>query len=226
MKTIEKDKAIELRKQGRTFGEILREVSVSKGSLSYWLRDIDLTREQIARIQYKNDAVKQKFIRFNQLRKDRSERNKRFITADAVKEINKFSLRELKLVGIALYWAEGYKERACRGVEFTNTDPGMIRLMMQWFREVCSVRENQFRIRLQVHNGKGIEKITSYWADITGVALSQFTKPYVKTSPSSQKKMGNLTPYGTCNIRISDIRLITKIKGWIKGFTALSSSPV
>jgi hypothetical protein len=53
VKVLEKGKAIQLRKQGKTFSEILREVSVSKGSLSYWLRDIKLTNEQLARIHYK-----------------------------------------------------------------------------------------------------------------------------------------------------------------------------
>lgn len=145
---------------------------------------------------------------------------------NAIREIDRFSLRELKFIGIALYWAEGYKSLACKGVEFTNTDPAMIRLMMRWFREICNVKESQFRIRLQLHNGEGIERIKNYWAEITEVPISQFTKAYIKVSPTSKKKVGNLIPYGTCSIRISDILLITKIKGWIKGLMALSSSPV
>ncbi len=226
MKIVERDKAIILRKQGKTFGEILREVSVSRGSLSYWLRDITLTPTQLSRINYKNEQIKGKFIKFNELRKRQSALEKEFIIASAAREIDGFSLKELKLIGVALYWAEGYKGPACRGVEFTNADPAMIRLMMRWFRDVCSVGENQFRIRLQVHNGKDIEKIKNYWAEITRIPLGQFTKPYIKTSPTSKKKVGNLIPYGTCNIRISDIRLITKIKGWIEGLMAPSSSLV
>lgn len=47
MKTFERNKAIELRKPGKTFAEILEEVVVSKGSLSYWLRYIKLTDKQL-----------------------------------------------------------------------------------------------------------------------------------------------------------------------------------
>lgn len=226
MKILEKNKAIELRRQGRTFKEILEKIPVSKGSLSYWLSDIVLSPEQVARIRYKNEQIKSKFIKFNELRKNQSELEKESIITSAIKEINAFSLKELKLMGIALYWAEGYKGQACKGVEFTNTDAAMIKLMMRWFREICNVRESQFRIRLQVHSIKNIDKVKNYWSEISGIPLSQFTKPYIKISPTSKRKVGNLTPYGTCSIRVSDIRLITKIRGWIKGLMALSSSLV
>lgn len=225
MKLLEKNKAIELRRQGKTLGEILKEVSVSKGSLSYWLRNISLTDEQLARIKYKSDIIKDKFIKFNESKRKESENNKRIIVNKAIREINSASLRELKLIGIGLYWAEGYKGRACRGVEFTNTDPAMIKLMMRWFREICCVQESQFRIRIQIHNATDVAKIRRYWSSITGIPTNQFTKTYIKTSPTSKRKSGILIPYGVCSIRISDIKLITRIRGWIKGLMALSSSP-
>ena len=109
MKVLEKNRAIELRRQGKTFGEILREISVSRGSLSYWLRDIALTPEQLAKIKYKNEQIKEKFIKFNELRKNKSARDKSFIINNAIKEIDVLSARDLKLIGIALYWAEGYR---------------------------------------------------------------------------------------------------------------------
>ncbi|MFA5157438.1 MAG: hypothetical protein WC532_08685 [Candidatus Omnitrophota bacterium] len=120
MKIIERNRAIELRKQGKTFREIAREIPISRGSLSYWLRGIVLTPEQIARIQYKNAEVKKKFIAFNELKNRVSEDNKRNISGAASREIDKITQRELKFIGIALYWAEGYKSPASTGVEFTK----------------------------------------------------------------------------------------------------------
>ena len=226
MKVLERNKAIELRKEGKTFNEILNQIPVSKGSLSFWLRDIILTKEQLARIKYKNDRIKKKFIEYNELRRKQSNDNKLAIVRSAMKEIDVISKRELKLIGIALYWAEGYKAHACSGVEFTNTDPGMIKLMMRWFREICGVQEAKFRIRIQIHNPADIEKVIRYWSSVTGIMPSQFTKAYLKTSPTSKRKIGNLVPYGICSIRVSDINLITRIRGWIQGLEALSSSPV
>jgi hypothetical protein len=124
MKVLEKNKAIELRRQGRTFSEILKEIPVSKGSLSYWLRDIGLTPGQIARIQYKNDAIKQKFIKFNELKKKQAQDNKAAVFNTAINEIDEIFEKELKLIGMALYWAEGYnKDSNWRTASFTNSDP-------------------------------------------------------------------------------------------------------
>lgn len=225
MKLLEKDKAIELRRQGSTFSEILKQIPVSKGSLSYWLRNINLTDEQMVRIRYKNDRIKKQFIEFNELRRKQAEDNKRVVISNAIKEIDSFSEKELKLIGIALYWGEGYKSDRWKSVSFTNTDPEMIRLMMRWFRVICKVPEQKFRIRIQCHGVKRVKNAEEFWSKIANVPSSQFTKPYIRISPTSKNKMGNLCPYGICDIRISDVLLLTKIKGWIQGLMALSSSP-
>lgn len=144
-----------------------------------------------------------------------------------LKDIYSISERELKLIGIALYWAEGYsKNSAWKTVSFTNSDPRMITLMMKWFRAICKVPDNKFRIRIQCYGIKRVKESERFWSRITNISLLQFTKPYTRVSPTSKKKIGNLSPYGICNIRISDISLLTKIKGWIKGLKALSSSLV
>ena len=48
MKLQEKFNAIRLRKQGKSYREIKKRVGVSKGTLSLWLRDIELTHRQLA----------------------------------------------------------------------------------------------------------------------------------------------------------------------------------
>lgn len=226
MKILERNKAIELRKQGNTLHEIAQKIPVSKGSLSYWLRDIKLSAKQLKRIEYKNSMIKDKFIHFNELRSKEARRDKDIIISNAGAEIEKLSDYELKLIGIALYWAEGCKGLANSSVEFTNSDPAMIKLMMRWFRSACEVKEDRFRIRIQLHDDDKIEKSLRYWSGITNIPLTQFTKPYTKISPGSRQKTGNIIPNGICSIRIGDVRLLTRIKGWINRFMALSSSLV
>ena len=104
MKILERDKAVELRKQGMTFSEILKEIPVSKSSLSYWLKDIKLTPAQLLRVEYKNQAIKDKFIQFNELRSKQADIRKNNILQNAIHQIDFISDRELKFIGIALYW--------------------------------------------------------------------------------------------------------------------------
>ena len=98
--------------------------------------------------------------------------------------------------------------------------------MMRWFRRICKIPNTKFRIRIQCHDTDNVEEAKEYWSGVTDIPLVQFTKPYVRISPSSKKRMGALSPYGICNLRISDVSLLTKIKGWINGLKALSSSLV
>ena len=48
-----KQKAIKLRRQGKTYSEILTEVPVAKSTLSLWLREVDLSITQKQRITEK-----------------------------------------------------------------------------------------------------------------------------------------------------------------------------
>lgn len=50
---IDKNQAIELRKNGMTYSEIAKIVPVSKGLLSYWFKDLELTIEEKERIASK-----------------------------------------------------------------------------------------------------------------------------------------------------------------------------
>lgn len=50
----EKKKAIELRKQGLSYREILEQIPVAKSSLSLWLRSVGLSKKQKQRLTEKN----------------------------------------------------------------------------------------------------------------------------------------------------------------------------
>ncbi len=56
----EKNKAIELRKQGLSYREILGQISVAKSSLSLWLKSVKLAQEQKQRLTDKKLASARK----------------------------------------------------------------------------------------------------------------------------------------------------------------------
>ena len=222
MKTLEKQQAVLLRQQGLSYKEILDSLAASQSSLSRWLRNVELTPDQHARIHRKNLAVRQRFVEWNSRRRIETRVRKDQLASHCAAEIGELSLRELQLIGVSLYWAEGSKGM----VEFVNADPNMIRLVMQWFRRCCQVPESKFRAKVQLYDLARREDTERFWSTLTGIPLQQFTKPIDKLSPGSRRKRGNTLPYGTLHIRISDVQLLTKIQGWIHGLNmAPSSSP-
>ncbi len=131
--------------------------------------------------------------------------------------------KRLKLAGIMLYWAEGsYREpgrsrRPNWTVEFTNSDPVMIRFFLRFLRKICGVQEERIRIHIYCYADQDLKVLQRFWIGATAVPFTQFTKPYVRKD--TQKKYGRETKYGTVHIRYSDKRLLQQIRRWIQEYT-------
>lgn len=216
MRAKEKAKARTLRIQGHSLREIVAKIKCAKSSISEWVRDISLTVEQIERLKSNQDKGRAKAANhpnspkqvWNNLRKD--------IAETAVKEISvKYSKYALKIIGSALYWAEGSKS-SINMVSFSNSDPKMIALMMKFFRNICGVPEKKFRGAVNIHPHLDKEKAVKFWSKISGIPVKQFHKTQIAVSKASKHKRDTL-PLGTFRIVISDVRLQSKIKGWIQG---------
>lgn len=214
MRLKEKIKAISLRKSGKSYSEIRKEVKVSKGTLSLWLRDIKLTPEQEKRI-YVELRQKNAYKIAKLQQKKRIDRTKKIIK-EAKKEVPPYFKNSLFLAGLMLYWAEGDKSDKIEHVKFSNSDPAIIKLMMKWFRRICKVPEEKFRICLHIHALHCRKDIEDYWSKITEIPRTQFYKTQIK--PTSLRQRRNKLYNGTCAISILNKDLFRKIKGWKLGF--------
>ncbi|MFH1826382.1 MAG: hypothetical protein ABH823_03735 [bacterium] len=213
MKFKEKQQSIYLRKLGKGYADILKVIQVSKGTLSRWLKGYPLTERQKAMLK---GRAKSRYAgsKANQVN---AQRRKKKIFETARLETKKMLGNHLFLLGLMLYWAEGTKEGGT--VAFTNSDPKMIKIMMRWFRKICAVPEEKFRILVFIHSLQVNDNWREAWAIITGVPLSQFIKPFIKPSITNHRK--NKLYNGTCAIRISSSDLLVRIKGWLCGLLEL-----
>ncbi len=216
----DKPKAIQLRKQGKTYNEINRLLAIPKSTLSGWFNGLEISPVIKRRLWTSNQRKwAQSITNYNKKRaSDIFNRNSEFQQKIA-KEIGGLTKRELMLIGSALYWAEGNKKnRWC--VRFCNSDPAIITLTMRFFREICRVNEEKFRANVQIHPNISEEKARIFWSKISNISLSQFRKTLVAVSRSSKSKRPfNTLPYGTMQINISDVNLANRIKGWILGLS-------
>lgn len=213
MKYIDRLKAIELRKEGKSYSDILGAIKVSKGTISRWLKNIPLTREQKLLLK---GRMRSRYAGAKANQAKAEERKNKIIKA-AQMEVQQLIKHPLFVAGLMLYCAEGTK--AGSTVAFTNSDPEMIKLMMRWFREVCAVPENKFRILVFIHSQLVNVDWKEKWVEVTGVPVSHFSRPYIKPTITRHRK--NKLYNGTCVIKISDVALFARIKGWQIGFWGL-----
>jgi len=202
-------KAIELRKNGLSYSEIRNSITVSKSTLSNWLKDIELSNEHKSRLS-KLQATGYIGAKTNQTK---ALLHHKKIKQTAEIEAIKLSQKPFFVAGLMLYWAEGDK-RSGR-LQFSNSDPDMIKLMMKWFRKFCNVPEEKFRIGLFIHTLHIREDCLDFWSKVTGLPLEQFNKPYIKPTIFSNRK--NKLYEGTCVIKVHSKDLFSKVLGWIEG---------
>lgn len=128
----------------------------------------------------------------------------------------------LFLIGLSLYWAEGYRKGAdgskWKSIDFANSDPEMIKVIMKFFRKFLGIADDKIKIQLMAHKNIDINKAMAFWSDLTKIPKKQFIKTYagVSRASKSKRKPVSLT-YGTVHIRINDVKLFFRIIGWLDG---------
>jgi len=205
-KISEKLMAIKLRKKGKSYSDILKEIRVSRSTLSLWLRDIPLAKKQRDKLI---GRAKSRYLGSKKRQRLRVENTIQILGAAKI-EAYELIKNELFLSGLMLYWAEGTKRGEV--VNFSNSDPKMISLMMRWFRELCVVPKEKFRIQIHAHSLHQTENIKDFWHNKTKVPLNQFHKIIIKKTSLGHRK--NILYQGTCCIRVNDVKLFRRIMGW------------
>ncbi|MBI2093049.1 MAG: hypothetical protein HYT75_08690 [Deltaproteobacteria bacterium] len=210
-----KESVRKLRSAGLSYKEIKAVVPVSKGTISKWCEDIELSEQQRCRLGRKYDV---------QLRGAKAVQAKRKSEVDKIinnarGDVRFLKVSDLKVIGLMLYWAEGNKT-VFPGI--TNSDPDIIKIVMRWFREICGVEDGKFKAHLHIHSGQDETSIKKYWSSITGISTERFGKSHVKKEGSGHRK--NKLYNGTIKINIFDKNLLFKILGWIGGVKTFISS--
>ena len=225
MKIKEREQSRLLRKKGWSLNAISKEVGCSKGTISLWIRDIPLTRFQIANLKSAQDKGRAKAANHPNSSKSKWNKIRTEIENQKQAEIPlKPTNADLKMVCAALYWAEGYKKGNALFV-FANSDPDMIQLMVKFLVDVCKVPVEKLRGRVNIAPDLDVKDAEKYWSRISHIPTSQFHKPLLAVSKSSKQRRKTL-PFGTFRVIISSVYFCSEFRGWINGLKLWTSSSV
>ena len=218
-KPLEKVKARLLRKNGESIKAIAKKIKVSPSTVSLWVRDIQLTSLQIKQLEKnlkdphygRRHAYLQKIIQ-KRIRKEEQ------LLKKGIKEVSLLTKRELFLIGISLYWAEGFKKDSQVG--FANTDPSMIKLFIRWIIECCGFTTLDLspRVTVNISHAHRVHVIENYWSTITQIPITQFQKPYFQKVIWQKQFENEEQYYGVLRLKVKkSIDSLRLIKGWIEG---------
>jgi len=222
-----RDQALRLRLQGRSYNEINQELGIPKSTLSGWFSSVRLSVPAQQRLASRvaqgtlNGLVKRNKLQ-TRLARDRARITRQIAKA----EIGKLSKRERWLIGIALYWAEGYKKAIVRNgkeitshiICFTNSDARMVRGFVRFLRFFMEVSKEDITLELRLFDPLQEQVAIRFWKNITGLEDDNFTHiSYVISRSSLRKRPFNQLPFGTIQVRVSSTEKFHKLMGWIEG---------
>ncbi len=201
-KLAERERVVVLRKQGLTYSEILKQVRVAKSSVSLWLGEVGLTHKQQHRITEKKRAA--------QLRGGAARKRARIIKTEVLRtsasqmfEANKRD--PLFLVGLALYWAEGSKQKewyVSQGVAFSNMDVRTHRVMLTWLERYFGLSRGTLTYELYLHSTSPVHRAREYWATELSIPRDSIRVYKKDGSKKTLRRNTGETYYGVLRIRV------------------------
>ncbi len=210
-----RDKVFKLRKEGNSYKYISEKTGISKSTLSGWLFDVpytpnETTIERIGEARAASGRAKAR-IKIESIEKAGEE---------AKKDIGELTKRDLFMLGIGIYIGEGTKTHNI--VRVINSDPKIIKFTVKWFKEVCGLSTENFRIRLFLYPDNNVKQCIKFWSEISGIPIKQFQKTHIDERKDKKIFKRGKLPYGTAHLGIKSngkkefgVFLARKINAWI-----------
>ncbi len=211
LKVQEKEHALDLRRQGYCYKDILAKVPVAKSTLSNWLKDLPLTDEENEFLQDRRSTniSKGRVRAGNSLHKKRLERDEE-VFRNARISFNLHKDNPAFVTGIALYWAEGSKRNS--GFSFINSDEEMLEVMINWIEDFLTVRRKDIRARLYTHQAFIADNNERHWSERLRIPKENFGKTIIKPSGLTVKKRPNYK--GCLRIEIGSVACLRTVLCW------------
>ncbi|MGW0766528.1 hypothetical protein [Streptomyces sp. NPDC002676] len=214
-----RERARELRLLGWTYDRIEAELGCSRSSVSLWVRDLPRPERRNPQEQAKL-ATQRRWEHELAVRDEQRQRTK----AAAAREVGDLSDHNLFIAGVALYWAEGTKDKPHarrERVTFVNSDADMIRLFLAWL-ELLGVEHERLCYRVMIHESANVAAAERYWADVVQSDPGSFGKTTLKRhNPKTVRKNTGDDYHGCLVITVrKSAELYQRIEGWWNGIVA------
>lgn len=201
-----KKQAIFLRQQGKTYGEILKEIPVSRATLSYWLRTVPVDPlTALGRSQRVEEKRSRARILAKIGRRVRQAEREKGVRGEAQSEWEQWKNTPFFIFGLGIYRARGNKKGSTAGI--STGDPDLAELMQKWFVQYLGAAHDSLGYRIYCHSESDCASLAQFWADkleITAenIVVSLLNGHWRGTPSAENKGIMQITIPGTKAMKI------------------------
>jgi transcriptional regulator with XRE-family HTH domain len=204
--------------EGASIKEIAARLGVSTSSVSLWVRDIELTDDQLARLALANPAVNRQrsgSARWSEVCRGRrrewqEEGRGRARAGDP-----------LHHAGCMLFWAEGGGNR--NNAILTNSDSDLLLVFRRFMRDCYEMPDERlaFSVNCFLGNGVRLEEIEAWWLAALDLPRASLRASTVDRPSSASRKRGRTLVYGTGRLAVASTAAVQSIYGAIQEYAGI-----
>lgn len=209
----DKEKAIELRRQNKSYKFISRELDIPIGTLAGWFRNEPWSQEIRDRLGREASlSFPKKLKNIIAANKKRWAEIHETYRQEATKEFLKLKNDPLFLAGIMLYWGEGEKVPKSSSVRLTNSEPEMIRIFNLFLTKKLQISPEKISAWLLLYPDLIDSVQKNFWSKATGLSVDRFKKSIYIKGRHPTKRLS----FGVCTIFVSSRALKERMLKWIE----------
>lgn len=208
---IDKEKALELRREGKSYAQITAVLGVQKGTLSKWFSSMEWSeglRQKLVRDG--KEPARARMMGLNKVRGERLAEVYKKAQKEAVAELAGLQYDPLFVAGLMLYWADG-DQGLNTPIRLSTANLEKGKFFLEFLVQTCGVPKEKVRASLMVYPGQDEQSNKRFWAFALGGGVS-FTKSSVVSGRFDARKL----QYGICTFTVSSKYLKIKMLEWLK----------
>lgn len=183
-----KNCAVQDRIEGLSINEIAEKYKVAKSTISLLVRHIPLSKKAVEVLRVKADEGRLKASQVLIEKREKRQELSLFVAEELLYNLSIDKTVSFLIASLS-YECEGGKSNF-GVVEFTNSDPVLVKLFLSAFRKSFILDESKFRVVMHLHSyhDEVVEK--KFWSEITSIPENKFTKTFQKKESGINKKVG------------------------------------
>lgn len=205
-----KQRAIKLRKQGKSLRQISSQINIAKSTTSLWLKSVKLNSQQqnILDQNWKKGLVN---ARKQAVKSHRLTKLKRInkINREASIFLNSLSIDDkiLELFLSGLYLGDGFKIYGRTALGSSN--PKILKTFITLIRKLYKIKESKLRAAIYARADQKPQTLINYWSKFLSIPKKQFHKTQIDKRTLNKKSYPHYK--GVCAVNYFDIKLQRRI---------------